>query len=47
MWSVCYSCPILSKIEFGRQGLLKIPNIKFYEKFVQQDPSFPCGQTDR
>jgi len=46
MWSVCYSSPTLSKVSFGRQGLLKIPNIKFYQTFVHREPS--CStQTDR
>ena len=46
MWSVCYSCPMLSYVSFGRQGLLRNPNIKFYQIFVQRDPS--CStQTDR
>ena len=47
MWSVCYYCPILSKIEFGRQSLLKIPNIKFYENLSSGTRVVPCGQTDR
>ena len=46
MRRVCYSCPILSKVESGRQCLLKIPNIKFYLQFVQHDPSSSM-QTDR
>jgi hypothetical protein len=47
IWTVCYSCPILSKIEFGRQGLLKIPNIKFCEKLSCGTRVVPCGRTDR
>jgi len=39
MWSVCYSCPILSKIVFGRQRLLKIPS---RPEFFHAD-----GQTDK
>ena len=47
MWCVCYYCPILSEVSFARQGLLKIPNIKFYQIFVQWDPSCSYRATDR
>jgi hypothetical protein len=46
-WSVCYSCPVLSKIEIGSQGLLMIPNIKFHGNLSIATRFDPRGHTDR
>jgi len=46
MSSICYSCPILTELEYSRQVFVKYSNIELYE-----NPSFdcrvvPCGWTD-
>jgi len=45
MWSVCYSCPILSKIEFVRQRFLKITS-KNFMIICPSEPEFSM-RTDR
>ena len=40
-------CYILIKIKFGRESLVKIPDIKFHENPSRGDRLVPCGQTDK
>jgi hypothetical protein len=47
MWSTCYSCPIVMKLEFSRQSFEKYSNTKFHETPSSGSRVVPCRRTDR
>jgi hypothetical protein len=47
MYSTCYSCQTLIKLEFSRHNLEKYSNIKFYKKKLSGGSRAPCGRTGK
>jgi len=47
MYSTCYSCPVLVKVEYSWQIFEKYSNIKFHENPSSGSRVVPCGRTDR
>jgi hypothetical protein len=46
MWSTCYSCQILIKLEFSWQIFRKSSDIKFHKNPFSGSHAVPCGQMD-
>ena len=46
MWRNRHSCPILMKLQFSRQILVKYRNTRFYENPSREGKVVPCGPTD-
>ena len=46
VYSTCYYCQILMKLEFYRQVFEKYSNIKFHENPFRGNRSVPCERTD-
>jgi hypothetical protein len=47
MQSTCYFCPILTKLGFSRQILVKVLNANFHGDPLSISLVFPCGQEER
>jgi hypothetical protein len=46
MYSACYSCQILMKLEISWQSLKKYGNVKFHESLSVGGPVVPGGRTE-